>query len=131
MSNIWLYLVLFVFSIQSFAFSYRYFGVARSFSLLSHGLVELHIEYLNDEHHPYLRSETLEPAVITFLSTSLEDYCDAYWISFRYLDPTTQMTCSSYCQAVTITLKVELDPFEDYQKSISFMIVNNYESTLT
>ena len=97
MSNMWLYLVLFIFTIQSFTFSYRYFGVVRSFSGLGQGLVECHIEYLGNEEHHYFQSETLEAAVIEFLSLSLSDYTNQFGVDFLYYDRNAQFLCTSYC----------------------------------
>lgn len=130
MSNVWLYIVLLIFSLQTFTYSYAYFGVMRTVMSLSHQLVEGHIEYLEHENNPYFRSETLESAIETYLSTQLEDYTSRYFLGFYYFNPFDRSPCTSYCQGVTITIKITLMPWNDYQQSVQFVIRQNYESAL-
>ncbi|HMM01032.1 MAG TPA: hypothetical protein PKC96_06855 [Bacilli bacterium] len=109
-------------------FSYRVNYINRTFYLLAGGVVENSVDVTSaDPELLYFIPAELESSVTSYLIKELYSVTDVFYISFTYLNEQQDGLCFDRCRVVDIHLRVPFSQFFEYQKGLTFSIINQYE----
>ncbi|MCH4201419.1 MAG: hypothetical protein LKF54_00370 [Bacilli bacterium] len=109
-------------------FSYRVNYINRTFYLLASGVVENAIDVTNENLELlYFIPLELEASVTSYLIKELYPVTKVFYISFTYLNEQQNGLCFDRCRVVDIHLRVPFSKLFDYQKKLTFSIINQYE----
>lgn len=109
-------------------FSYRVNYINRTFYLLASGVVENSVDVTSaDPELLYFIPAELESSVTSYLIKELYSVTDVFYISFTYLNEQQDGLCFDRCRVVDIHLRVPFSQFFEYQKGLTFSIINQYE----
>ena len=105
----------------------RYFGVNRTFTLLYKGIIESSCATINlsgNPVKPYFSKDELIYQVETYFEENLTRYTSNYTVNYYFYNQEDKSYCiDTYCRAVKISLKADINLFFHYEKAREFYVV--------
>lgn len=132
MVNIFLSLILVLFTFQGFILTYQLGGLNKTIYNIPKSLFENAIVLVQNETTEdvilYFNGPNLEYYVTSYLNDNLHDYSLEYDVSFNYYESKSKTMCrSDKCDGVRVIFQTKIMNLYDYRKTISYEVRKNNE----
>lgn len=129
MVNIFISLLIAIYSFQAFSLTYQIGGINKTFINMPISILENSIPLLQEDNKTfiaYFDKDDLKRNVDDYLSKDLKRYVSKYQVEYYYYDLDTDLICKSeYCGGVQITLNCKIMNLFNYKKTMFYEIKDN------